>query len=312
MLWFFMGSVFKITILKTPFFQGVVMNRPVGIYYAYWVHEWDVDFLPFVERVKRLGFELLELHAAALANRDRAYRLKIREKAEKEGIALSFGLGLEKKYDLSSLDESVRLEGVKFMKKIILGVEEMGGGFIGGTVHSYWPAVFPKDMETKTPMFLQSVKSMKELAPFAADRGITLNVEVINRFEQFLINTCAEAVAYLEEVNSPGCGILLDTFHMNIEEDSFSDAIHMAGKRLSALHMGEPNRKPPGMGRMPWGEIKKALDDINFTGPLVMEPFLIRGGQVGRDIGIWRDIIENPDLDALAEQAAAFVKANLR
>ncbi|GHT78118.1 D-psicose 3-epimerase [Spirochaetia bacterium] len=288
------------------------MNRPVGIYYAYWVHDWDVDFLPFIEKAKRLGFDLLELHAANIAERNSAYRLKVRDAAEKEGLLLSYGVGLEKKYDLSSPDEQVRQRGVAFMKKVILAIEEMGGGMISGTVHSYWPAVPPADLETKAPMWKQSVKSMKELAPFAEDHSVKLNVEVINRFEQFLINTSEEAAAYVAEVNSPACNILLDTFHMNIEEDSFTDAIHLAGKRLASFHMGEPNRKLPGMGRMPWGEIKKALDDIAYTGPLVMEPFLMPGGAVGRDIGVWRDMVKSPDLDVLAEQSAAFVKAHLR
>jgi D-psicose/D-tagatose/L-ribulose 3-epimerase len=99
---------------------------------------------------------------------------------------------------------------------------------------------------------------------------------------------------------------------MNIEEDSLSDAIRKAGNHLASLHLGEPNRKLPGMGRQPWGERKKALDDINFSGPLVMEPFLTQGGAIGRAVAVWRDIVNNPDLDALAEKSAAFVKANLR
>jgi D-psicose/D-tagatose/L-ribulose 3-epimerase len=288
------------------------MYRPVGIYYAYWAHEWDVDFLPFVDKVKRLGFDILELHAGILADRSRDYRLKIKEKADGEGIVLSYGMGLEEDYDVSSLDEQKRLRGVERMKKTIRAIGEMGGGMIGGTVHSYWPAVFPPGVDSKEPMRRQSIKSLRELAPVAEDHGVMLNVEVINRFEQFLINTCEEAVAYVAEVGSPVCNILLDTFHMNIEEDAIGDAIRRAGKRLAALHVGEPNRKPPGMGRMPWGEIKKALDDINYQGPMVMEPFITQGGGIGRAIGVWRDIVENPDLDALAEKAAAFVKQNLR
>jgi D-psicose/D-tagatose/L-ribulose 3-epimerase len=288
------------------------MNRPVGIYYAYWVHEWDVDFLPFVDKVKKLGFDLLELHAGVLVDKDRDYRLRIKEKADKAGIALSYGMGLEENYDVSSLDEQKRLRGVERMKKTILAIGEMGGGLIGGTIHSYWPAVFPQGAVSKEPMRKQSIKSLKELAPFAEDHGVMLNVEVINRFEQFLINTCDEALAYIEEVNSPACNILLDTFHMNIEEDSIGDAIRKAGKHLASLHLGEPNRKLPGMGRMPWGEIKKALDDIAYQGPMVMEPFITQGGGIGRAIGVWRDIVPNPDLDALAEKAAVFAKQNLR
>jgi len=288
------------------------MHRPVGIYYAYWAQDWDVDFLPFVNKAKALGFELLELHAALLADKDLSYRLKIRDAAQEAGIALSYGMGMDKHHDLSSLDEQVRQRGVEYMKRIILAIAEMGGGMIGGTVHSYWPAVFPEGLENKAPILKQSLKSMATLAPFAAEHGVMLNVEVINRFEQFLLNTCEEALAFVEEVGSPSCNILLDTFHMNIEEDSIGGAIRTAGKRLAALHLGEPNRKPPGMGRMPWQEIKKALDDIGFTGPLVMEPFLTQGGSIGRAIGVWREIEKSADLDALAERAAAFVKANLR
>jgi D-psicose/D-tagatose/L-ribulose 3-epimerase len=140
---------------------------------------------------------------------------------------------------------------------------------------------------------------------------VVLLVEVINRFEQFLINTAAEAVAYVDEVGSPACRILLDTFHMNIEEDSIGGAIRLAGPRLAQLHLGETNRKPPGMGRMPWPEIKGALDGIGFQGSLVMEPFVVPGGQVGRDIGVWREVVERPDLDALARASAAFVRAHL-
>jgi D-psicose/D-tagatose/L-ribulose 3-epimerase len=288
------------------------MERPVGIFYAYWARDWDIDFLPFVDKVKSLGFDLLELHGGMLVNKGRAYRLKIREKAEKAGILLSYGLGMSKDKDLSSLDEQVRQQGVAFMKQVILAVQEMGGGLISGTVHSYWPATFPEGMTSKEPLLKQSLKSMRELAPFAEDHEVMLNVEVINRFEQFLINTCEEALAYIREVKSPACNILLDTFHMNIEEDSIGDAIRRAGKHLAALHLGEPNRKLPGMGRMPWVEIKNALDHIGYTGPLVMEPFITQGGSIARDVAVWRDLVKNPDKDALAEKAAIFVKETLR
>ena len=286
--------------------------RKIGIYYAYWTHEWDVDFLPFVKKVKRLGFEILEINGGTLVSMKRDMRWRLKDEAEVTGIDLSFGIGLPRQYDVSSLDENTRKKGVAFMKEMIGAVHEMGGGMIGGTVHSYWPAVFPRELESKEPIWRQSIRSMKELVPIAEDLEVVLNVEVINRFEQFLINDSTEALAYVQEIDSPACRILLDTFHMNIEEDSFGDAIRKAGKYLSALHLGEPNRKPPGMGRMPWKEIRQALDDIGFEGPLVMEPFIMPGGQIGRDIGVWRDIIKKPNLDALASASAEFVKQNLR
>ena len=286
--------------------------RRIGIFYAYWTREWDVDFMPFIENVGKLGFEQLELNGGTVAIMDRDLRKRLKEAAAERGLALSYGIGLTKDHDPSSLDEAVRKEGVAFMKKMIAGVADMGGGMIGGTVHSYWPATPPKDLKEKAAVRAQSIKSMRELAPIARDSGVILNVEVINRFEQFLINTCDEALSYVREIDSPALGILLDTFHMNIEEDSIGDAIRKAGKHLNALHIGETNRKLPGMGRMPWAEIRAALDDIKFDGPLVMEPFIVPGGQIGRDIALWRDLVPKPDMDGLAAASVEFAKKTLR
>jgi D-psicose/D-tagatose/L-ribulose 3-epimerase len=122
------------------------------------------------------------------------------------------------------------------------------------------------------------------------DNGVYFNVEVVNRFEQFIMNTCEEAIAYVEAVGSPNCGVLLDTFHMNIEEDTIAGAIRLAGKRLGHLHLGENNRKPPGYGHIPWKQIGAALRDVGYTGSVVMEPFLQPGGEVGRDIKIFGDL----------------------
>ena len=100
-------------------------------------------------------------------------------------------------------------------------------------------------------------------------------VEVVNRFEQYLLNTCEEALDYCGRVGSSHCQILLDTFHMNIEEDSIFDAIVNAGNQLGHLHIGETNRRAPGRGRIPWDEVAGALKKIDYTGSIVMEPFLI-------------------------------------
>jgi D-psicose/D-tagatose/L-ribulose 3-epimerase len=285
--------------------------RKIGIFYAYWTEEWDVDFLPFVERVKRLGFDQLEINAGPMVDMTTEEKTRLRGEADRLGIALSYGIGLTQEHDVSSLDETVRQRGLIYMKKMIEAVGTMGGGMIGGTIHSYWPAALPQGLTDKGPIREQSLKSMKELVKIAEDNRVILNVEVINRFEQFLLNTCEEAVRYVDEVGSPNCAILLDTFHMNIEEDSFRDAILLAGKRLSAFHLGETNRKPPGLGRMPWEEIKGALDDIGFDGPLVMEPFVRPGGTIGRNISVWRDLMPGADLDTLAARAVEFTRKTL-
>jgi D-psicose/D-tagatose/L-ribulose 3-epimerase len=153
---------------------------------------------------------------------------------------------------------------------------------------------------------------MKEAIKVAEDNQVFFNMEVVNRFEQYLLNTCAEAIDYVEMVGSPNARVMLDTFHMNIEEDFLGDSILRAGDKLGHLHIGENNRMPPGYGHIPWTELASALRKINYTGYVVMEPFLMPGGQVGRDIKVFRDLSVGLDLDEEARKALLFMRGVLK
>ena len=153
---------------------------------------------------------------------------------------------------------------------------------------------------------------MKEAVKAAEDNGVTFSMEVVNRFEQKIMNTAAEAVAYVERVGSPNAKVMLDTFHMNIEEDFAADAILTAGDKLGHFHIGENNRMPPGYGHIPWTEIAAALRKIGYTGDVVMEPFVLPGGPVGRDIKIYRDLSVGLDLDEEARKALLFMRGVLK
>jgi len=281
--------------------------RKVGIYYGFWTHEWNVDFFPFIPKVKQLGFDQLEVNGGILIQWSEEKRLQLVEEAKKNNIILSYGLGTTAEHDVSSPNETIRQNGLTYMKEMIADIGRMGGGFLQGSNYCSWPNKLRKG-ESKQAYIDQSLKSMKELSKVAEDNQVILNMEVLNRFEQFLFNTCEEIIPFVREINSPNCGILLDTFHMNIEEDSIPEAIKLAGPYLKALHVGEGNRKPVGLGHLPWKEIRVALDDINFDGPIIEEPFVLQGGQVGQDISVWRDVIKNPDLDKLAKDSAQYIR----
>jgi len=285
--------------------------RKIGIYYAFWCHEWDVDFVPFISKVKRLGYDQLEINGGTVAKMERAERKKLVDCAAGEGICMSYGIGLPAEYDVSSPDDTIRKRGIDFMTEMIAAVGSMGGGTIGGTVYGSWPKKLPKN-ETRESYLNRSRESMRVLSKVAEDEHVVLLCEVLNRFEQFILNTCDQAVDFVSSIGSPACRILLDTFHMNIEEDSMTGAIRKAGMYLGGLHIGECNRKPVGYGeRIPWDAIKKALDEVSFRGALVQEPFVMPGGQIGQDISVWRDLVRNPDLDDMAARSARFIREHL-
>ncbi len=287
------------------------MNK-IGIYYAYWTHDWDADFHPFIEKVAGLGFDVLEVNAGTVADMSSQERRELGAHARQRGIALSHCIGLPLQYDVASVDAGTRRHGIAYLQKMAAAIGELGGGNLTGILYGCWPAAMPEGQTDKRPFLERSVSSMKEAVKAAEDNGVILNIEVVNRFEQFILNTCDEAIAYVQAVGSPNVRILLDTYHMNIEEDQIGEAIEKAGALLGHFHIGENNRMPPGYGHIPWTEIGAALRKIRYEGYVVMEPFLMPGGQVGRDIRVFRDMRGSLDLDDEARKALMFVRGLLK
>jgi D-psicose/D-tagatose/L-ribulose 3-epimerase len=287
------------------------MNK-IGIYYAYWVRDWDVDFHPYIDKAATLGFDVLELNAGTIAERSPEERKRLKAHADERGLILTYCIGLPAKYDLASQDRSVRENGITYLQELAKAIGEMGGGTLGGIIYGSWPTNMHPDEIDKRPYIERSVASMKEAIICAEDNNVIFNMEVVNRFEHFIMNTCDEAITYVEAVGSPNARVMLDTFHMNIEEDFIGEAIIKTGARLGHLHVGENNRKPPGYGHIPWTEIGSALRKINYRGYVVMEPFLKPGGQVGRDIKVYRDLSVGMDLDKEAQKALSFVRGVLK
>lgn len=286
------------------------MKNKIGIYYAYWTHDWDADFVPFVSKVKSLGFDVLEVNSGTVTNMPNAERDRLKSAANREGIELTYCIGLPAQYDIASPEESVRDNGIAFLRKSAQMLKYMGHKQLGGIIYSSWPGKLP-DGADKRQYVERSVTSMREVMKTVEDCGVFFNVEVVNRFEQYIMNTAAEAVEYVQRVGSDHCRVLLDSFHLNIEEDNIHEAIVAAGKKLGHFHIGETNRRAPGRGRMPWDEIFAALRDVRYDGVISMEPFLMPGGQVGRDISVYRDLRQSMDLDAEAKRALQFVRSKL-
>ena len=285
--------------------------NPIGIHYGYWTQFWSSDPLQFIDRAKRCGFDVLEVNAVIVGRMPDQERSRLRAAAEKANLTLTYSIGMKDDVDLTSSDAATRKRGVALLDDVSRAMKQMGGTILAGINYSSWPRKLQPD-EDKKALTDRAVEGVREAIKTAEDCGVLFCIEVVNRFEHFLMNTAAEGLAFVERVQSPNCKLLLDTFHLNIEEDSMSDAIRQAGPMLGHFHIGEPNRRPPGRGRMPWAEIFGALHDINYQGAIVMEPFLLPGGDVGRDISVFRDLLGSGDLDAEATESAKFVRSQLQ
>ncbi len=131
-------------------------------------------------------------------------------------------------------------------------------------------------------------------------------MEVLNRFEGYLINTVFQGIQIIDEVGSDHLKLHLDTFHLNIESDRIDDEIRAARGYLGHFHCVANNRKIPGAGHIPWNGVKQALVEVGYDGYLVAETFVNPAGEVGRGLFIWRQLAE--DLDTAAKKTADFLR----
>lgn len=278
----------------------------IGIFFSYWEKDWRGDYFKYVKKVKELGLEALELSAGELLNMSDSQVRELGAMARDLGVTLSCNIGPAKKYDIASPDPNIAAEGVRFECSIMDKMSILGSNILIGAMYSYWPYDF-QDLD-KPAVWARGVAGMKKLGAYAESNGIRLSMEVLNRFENLVMNTAEEAVAFTREVDSPAVGILLDTFHMNIEEDHLPDAICTAGKYLTHFHVGENNRKLPfdGPGSLNWRAIGAALREVSFDGLVIAEPFVTTGGQIAKDIKVWRDLSGGADEAGLDRAAVAY------
>ena len=150
------------------------------------------------------------------------------------------------------------------------------------------------------------MRQLRDLSAYAADHGVTICVEPLNRFETSFLNLASQAIEVVDRVDSKNCGLLLDTFHMNIEERSIGDAIRAAGPRMRHLHTCENDRGAPGSGHVPWDEVAKACGEIGYKGPMVIESFTSKVKSIARAAAIWRSFAASQD--ALATDGLRFLR----
>lgn len=289
------------------------MNK-VGIHYGFWSHNWDeIKYIPLIEKVARLGFDICEVASAEFGYYDDNTLKELKACADDNGIGFTYSIGLGDEHDLASDDAAVRRAGIDHVTRLLKSMPKVGATVINGVSYAGWQSMptYGITMDEKRHKEDLSLASMKELIKIAEDCGVTYCCEVVNRFEQYLLNTAKEGVEFVKRIDSPNAKVLLDTFHMNIEEDDMVAAILEAGSYLGHFHIGENNRRPPHQGKMPWKEMTDALKQVGYQGAAVMEPFVLMGGSIAYDIKVWRDLSEGAtieELDTLAADSCRFMK----
>ncbi|WP_341933267.1 sugar phosphate isomerase/epimerase [Microbacterium sp. LWO14-1.2] len=278
----------------------------IGCHGLVWTGRFDAEGIRLsVEKTKQAGFDLIEFPLMDPF----AFDVDAAKSALAEHeLAVSASLGLSEATDITSADPAVVKAGEELLLRAVDVVADLGGENFCGVVYS----AMKKYMEPVTAEGLESSRrTIARVADHAAERGIAVSLEVVNRYETNVLNTARQALGYLAEVDRPNLGIHLDTYHMNIEESDMFAPVLDAAPALRYVHIGESHRGYLGTGTVDFDTFFKALGRIGYDGPIVFESFssAVVAPDLSRMLGIWRNLWT--DNDELGAHANAFIRDKL-
>ena len=243
------------------------------------------SFIELVPKVAKMGFDSIEVPIDGLDDLDYARAAKV---IADYGLGCDVCVAIGPDRDLIHPDKAIRDNGVAYIRHCVDAVRTLGGTVVGGPLYSAVGRLWQQTDDERAKDIDLLVEQLSSLSSYAEDKGAVLCVEPLNRFETSFINLTSQVIEVVDRVDSPACKILLDTFHMNIEEKSLGDAIRLAGPRLGHLHTCENDRGAPGTGHVDWDQVAQALRDIEYDGALVIESFTNQIKTIARAAAIWR------------------------
>ena len=274
-----------------------------GMNLLLWTGELNDSLLPILEKLKKMGFDGVELPMFNLDLDYAAWGKRL------DDLELGRTAVTVRNVDDNPIspDKAVRAKGVELNKKTLDCCAAVGAETLVGPFHSalgYFTGAGPTADEWKW-----GVESMRATAEHAGKVNVQLGVEPLNRFECYFLNAHADAAKFAREVDHSACGIMYDTFHSNIEEKSIPKTLREIKDVLRHVHISENDRSTPGAGNIRWRKNFKALSEIGYDGWMVIEAFGLALPELAAATRIWRRMFD--DELTLAKEGLAFMKESV-
>jgi D-psicose/D-tagatose/L-ribulose 3-epimerase len=269
-----------------------------GAHAFIWAGEWTPEGAEKVIRgAAQAGLDFVEIPLLRPENMDVT---ATRALLDRYGIGSTCSLGLPKAAHLPSAPEKAE----SFLESAVDVAAGLEAPVLCGVLYAHLGTLTGRPPEVGE---LEAVaRVLKNVARYAAERGVSLGVEAVNRYETYLMNLAEQADAMLDRVGEPNVFVHLDTYHMNIEEKGFYDPIVATGERMQYIHLSESDRGTPGTGNVHWDEVFRGLKAIDYDGYLVMESFAAINEDLAGATALWRDVVGDPK--ALIRDGLGFLR----
>jgi D-psicose/D-tagatose/L-ribulose 3-epimerase len=272
----------------------------LGIHAYAWCSQWSNDTLDLIDRVKDLGLDFIEIPLMCLETFDAP---AIKARLEQVGLGAVTSTVLLGDTDITSDNPDHQAKGRAYLEDCVKATAAIGASSFSGVIYSQHPGILPKRPEALH--MERSADGLRPAAKLANDLGVLVGIEPVNRYETYLVNTCAQARELMALIDEPAMRVHLDTYHMNIEEKDFYEATMLAGQDLIHYHLCENDRGIPGTGQVDWDGIFRALKELNYQGNAALESFVDNTDNM--NTWVWRQLA--PDGDTLLREGVEFIRS---
>ena len=275
-----------------------------GMNLQLWSGDVTEAMLPLLETLKVMGFDGVECPVYDL---DPDKWARWGRRLDDMGLERTATTARWEQDNPISCDPAVRARGIEATKRSLDCAQALGAPILSGPTHS---ALGVFSGAGPTPEERQwGLDSMRAVAEHAGRTGVTLAVECLNRFENYLLTCHADAARFVREVDHPNCRLMYDTFHAHIEEKNTPEAIRACADVLVHVHISENDRSTPGRGNVRWAENFDTLHAVGYEGWMMIEAIELALPELAAATKIWRRMYESEE--QLARDGLAFMRAEV-
>jgi D-psicose/D-tagatose/L-ribulose 3-epimerase len=243
-------------------------------------------------KIAQLGFDVVEI---AVEDPTLIDVQKVKSALTDYGLETVICGAFGNSRDLTNESKQVQQNGLSYIESCLDICAELGVSFFAGPMYSaVGKARMLKPDQRKAEWDL-AVHNLKKVCDMAGARGLNIALEPLNRFESDLVNTAADVMRMVKDINHPSANVILDSFHMSIEERDVEQAIKSVGDKLIHLQVSENYRGAPGSGQTPWDAYKRGLEAIGYKGIVSIESFTTDNVELAGAVCFWTPKADTQD-----------------
>jgi D-psicose/D-tagatose/L-ribulose 3-epimerase len=280
------------------------MQRQIGVNTWVWTSPLtDERLAALAPRVRDWGIDVIELPVEDPDDWDPD---RTADLLGELGLGATVSLVMGEGRELVATDAATVASTQEYLRRVVDAAATVGAAVIGGPAYASVGRTWRLSTEERAAAYTELAENLAPVCAHAAERGVRVGVEALNRYETSLLNTVDQALEAIAPLPAEGCGLMLDVYHLNIEETSVPAAITRAGERIVHVQVCGNQRGTPGDDHLDWPAIFAALDATGYAGPICIESFTGDNATIATAASIWRPLA--PSQDRLATDGLAFLR----